>query len=365
MPGQLDPAYHPTADGAVKLIPHRGDPAAADDIRATFTALTSPVLLHGQPGGPALASLADLPAWLAQRADPDDDPDPGPGTEPEPEPEEPTSGKAPSGLTAEAAARRYMALGWPVFVLGRSKRPVANCHPCHKAGRDHDKAACECLTCHGFYAATTRPRPPGRDAPPRARGSAGHPHRPCLRAVRGRYRPAQRRPARPRPHDPDRHRGDRRGRLAPVLPPPRRPATVPALPGAGRGGHQGDGGYVAAPPSIHPGTGKPYRWVGGRGVAEMPPALRAALLPPPPPAAPAVALHGPVRPCGAGGISSPPALLAALLRAVQNAPEGRRRATLYGAARGAARMVTAGRPHRSRGPRRAHRGRDRRPADPP
>ena len=45
---------------------------------------------------------------------------------------------------------------------------------------------------------------------------------------------------------------------------------------------------------------------------------------------------------GAGGISSPPALLAALLRAVQAAPEGRRRVTLYGAARGAARMAAAG-----------------------
>ena len=63
MRGQLDPTYHPTADGAVKMIPHRGNPAAADDIRATFTALTSPVIVHDQPGGPALTSLADLPGW--------------------------------------------------------------------------------------------------------------------------------------------------------------------------------------------------------------------------------------------------------------------------------------------------------------
>jgi hypothetical protein len=34
--------------------------------------------------------------------------------------------------------------------------------------------------------------------------------------------------------------------------------------------------------------------------------------------------------------------LAAHLRAVETAPEGRRRVTLYGAARGIARMVTAG-----------------------
>jgi hypothetical protein len=341
MPGQLDPAYHPTADGAVKLIPHRGDQQAAEDIRATFTALTSPVLLHAQPGGPALATLADLPAWLAQRADPDDDPGPapGPGTEPEPEPEpeEPTSGKAPSGLTAEAAARRYMALGWPVFVLGRSKRPVANCHPCHKAGRDHDKAACECLTCHGFYAATTDPgrlaamlrRVPGGllairtgrvsglcvvDIDPRNGGQLDHALMTPTATVAtggGGWHLYYRHPGGP---------------------------TVPALPGRAGVDIKSDGGYVAAPPSIHPGTRRRYRWVGGRAVAEMPPALRAALLPPPPPAA----LHGPVRPRGAGGISSPPALLAALLRAVEKAPEGRRRATLYGAARGAARMVTAG-----------------------
>ncbi len=42
------------------------------------------------------------------------------------------------------------------------------------------------------------------------------------------------------------------------------------------------------------------------------------------------------------GISSPAALLAAHLRAVEDAPEGRRRVTLYGAARGVARMVLAG-----------------------
>ena len=73
----------------------------------------------------------------------------------------------------------------------------------------------------------------------------------------------------------------------------------------------------------------------------MPPALRAALAPAPKAAPPAV-LSGPPPTRAAGGISSPAALLAAHLRAVQAAPEGRRRVTLYGAARGVARMVTAG-----------------------
>ena len=51
----------------------------------------------------------------------------------------------------------YIARGWPVFVLGRSKRPVANCPACRTARPGHDPAGCECLTCHGFYAATTDP----------------------------------------------------------------------------------------------------------------------------------------------------------------------------------------------------------------
>jgi hypothetical protein len=109
-------------------------------------------------------------------------------------------------------------------------------------------------------------------------------------------------------------------------------------------GHPGidikaDGGYVVAPPSIHPSTGQPYRQVGERPVNEMPPALVAACRPIAPPAAPAAI----VTPLTTGrGISSPPALLQAHLDAVARAPKGRRRNVLYGAARGVARMVAAG-----------------------
>jgi hypothetical protein len=116
---------------------------------------------------------------------------------------------------------------------------------------------------------------------------------------------------------------------------------LPALPGRPGVDVKADGGYVVAPPSVHPGTGRAYRWAGDRPVTEMPPALAAALAPPPAADRPAP-LGRPVPARGAGGISSPPALLAALLRAVQEAPEGRRRVTLYGAARGAARMTAAG-----------------------
>jgi hypothetical protein len=43
----LDRRYHPTADGAVKLIAHRGADQA-DQIRAAFEAITT------GPGGPVL-----------------------------------------------------------------------------------------------------------------------------------------------------------------------------------------------------------------------------------------------------------------------------------------------------------------------
>jgi len=53
-------------------------------------------------------------------------------------------------------ALAYAARGWHVFVLSASKKPLRNCDAC---SRDHldaeSREACECLTCHGFYAATT------------------------------------------------------------------------------------------------------------------------------------------------------------------------------------------------------------------
>ena len=222
--------------------------------------------------------------------------------------------------------------GWPVFVLGRSKRPVANCRACRTAGAGHDRDDCSCLTCHGFYAATLDPgclaamlrKVPGGLLAIRTGTVSGL----CVVDI-------------------DPRKG---GQLVRDLMTPTATAAtggggwhlyyrhpggpgLPALPGAAGVDIKGDGGYVAAPPSLHPGTGRPYRWVGGRAVAEMPPALRAALTTPP---------HAScTEPCS-GGYLIAPALLDALLRAVQEAPEGRRRATLHGAARGIARMVAAG-----------------------
>jgi hypothetical protein len=246
--------------------------------------------------------------------------------------------KAPAGLTLEAAALGYMRRAWPVFVLGRSKRPVANCGACRAAEPGHDPAGCGCLTCHGFHAATL-------DSARLAAMLAAVPR--GLLAIRtGTV-------AGLAVVDIDPRNG---GHLDPALMAPtaavatggggwhlyyRHPGglLLAALPGRAGIDIKADGGYVVAPPSVHPGTGRAYRWAGHRAIAEMPPALAAALAPPPAGAAP---LSRPVPAPGAGGISSPPALLAAHLRAVEDAPEGRRRVTLYGAARGIARMVTAG-----------------------
>ena len=248
--------------------------------------------------------------------------------------------KAPSGLTLHAAALGYMRRGWPVFVLGRSKRPVANCPGCKTAGPGHDPAGCRCLTCHGFHAATLHPE---RLAAMLAAVPRG------LLAIRtGTV-------AGLAVVDIDPRNG---GAIDPALMAPtaavatggggwhlyyRHPGgpLLPALPGRAGVDVKADGGYVVAPPSVHPVTGRAYRWAGDRPVAEMPPALAAALTPPPA-ADPPAPLSRPGLASGAGGISSPDALLGSLVRAVLTAPQGRRRVTLYGAARGAARMVTAG-----------------------
>ncbi|MEU7907937.1 bifunctional DNA primase/polymerase [Actinoplanes sp. NPDC049118] len=236
------------------------------------------------------------------------------------------------------AALALAAEGYPVFLLGRSKRPVANCPACPKVDTNHDPATCGHLTCHGFYAAT---RDPDRITAMHAAVARGllaiRTGQLCDLAV----------------VDIDPRNG---GRVLPELMPPTRCVRTGSggwhlyyrHPGgtlaAKLHGHPGidikaDGGYVVAPPSIHPGTGQPYRRVGDRPVNEMPPPLVAVCRPIAPPDAPAAT----VTPLTPGrGISSPAALLAAHLDAVARAPEGRRRNVLYGAARGVARMVAAG-----------------------
>ncbi len=256
---------------------------------------------------------------------------------------------APTRPAMLAAAETYTAAGWPVFVLGRTKRPVANCAPCHQAGRDHDPAGCPCLTCHGFYAATLDP----------ARAAA------MLAAVpRGLLAIRTGAAAGLVVVDIDPAHG---GQLDPVLMTPTGavasggggwhlyyahpgpPILSRPLPGRVGVDIKADGGYVVAPPSIHPTSHRPYRWTARRDVEEMPPALHTAVTAPTvraprPPAVSRPPAHRlTARPAtGGGGISRPDLLLAAHLAAVARAPEGRRRTTLYGAARGVARLVAAG-----------------------
>ncbi|WP_341720477.1 bifunctional DNA primase/polymerase [Micromonospora sp. FIMYZ51] len=252
------------------------------------------------------------------------------------------------------AALAYAGRGWPVFMLGRTKRPVANCPACPKADEDptHDQEACSCLTCHGFYAASTDP---DRVAAIVAAVPSGQL---ALRtgAASGTV-----------VVDIDPAHGGRttmtdlidRGLLPPTAyvvtgsggwhlyyrHPGHRVPCSQGKPGQGLGPGvdvKADGGYVVLPPSVHPRTGRPYQWATGRDteVGEMPPALLTACLPPPAP--PVATVTGPMRVREAGGISHPDRLLAVLLDRVTAAPEGVRRTTLYGVARGVARMVTAG-----------------------
>lgn len=237
------------------------------------------------------------------------------------------------------AADGYAERGWPVFFLGRTKRPVNNCPACPPDAPGHDSAGCECLTCHGFHAATLDPT--------------------RIRAMRnavpgGLLAIATGQPAGILAVDIDPRNG---GTLDPALMTPTRAVAtgadgwhlyyqhpggrIPSRKLAGRPGVdiKADGGYVVAPPSVHPVTGRPYRLVGDRPVNEMRPPLLAAIR-----TVPASSAGAEDRaPAENGGrISSPPALLAALLAKVEDAPPGHRRTTLYGVSRGVARIVAAG-----------------------
>lgn len=240
------------------------------------------------------------------------------------------------------AALELAEQGIPVFLLGGTKRPVANCPACPTDDDRHDRAGCGHLTCHGFYAATTDP---DRIRAMHAAVPGG------LLAIRTGT------PSDLTVIDIDPRNG---GRLLPELMPPTQCVLTgsdgwhlyyrhPGGPLAKDLKHRGypgidvkaDGGYVVAPPSIHPSTRRPYRWAPDRPVIEMSPPLIAVCRPAEAP--PALSRPANPTPASSGGlISNPAALLAAHLRAVDHAPTGRRRVTLYGAARGVARMVAAG-----------------------
>ncbi len=261
-----------------------------------------------------------------------------------------------------AAALAAAGEGWPVFLLGRSKRPLANCPQCPRqdAPDAHPPADCRCgtPTCHGFYAATTDParlatvvaaHPDGLlavrcGAAPTGAGlvlvdiDPGHGGRldpelmtPTLAVATGNYGW----------HLYYRHPGTD----TPVLSRP-----MPGVPGVDI---KADGGYVVLPPSLHPITRRRYRWANTRPVQEMPPRLAETVLAPPaatvapnPPPTLVTTGRQPLRAVtgGSGGpaVHHPDRLVAACIAAVRHAPQGRRRVTLYGAARGVARVILAG-----------------------
>jgi hypothetical protein len=246
--------------------------------------------------------------------------------------------------TTLTEAYRLAEQGRHVFFLGRTKRPVGNCPACRDADDSHDRESCICLQCHGFYAATVDPdriramhdATPGGllamrtgapsgvvvvDVDPGNGGNvldliARHdvPRTACVRTGSGGHHIYYRHPGVGVPNS--------AGRLA---------LGVDV---------RGDGGYVVLPPSVHPRTGRPYVWVRREPVEEMPFALVTACLPPP--AAPMPTGTRSTSTAAADGIAHPDRLLAAHLGAVERAAPGARRVTLYGAARGVARMVAAG-----------------------
>jgi hypothetical protein len=168
------------------------------------------------------------------------------------------------------AGLAYIGRGWPVFVLSPSKTPVANCEACKAEHTTPEQMeACACLTCHGFYAATADPDRLAEMLRLHPRG---------LLAVRT---------------------GAASGTVVIDVDPPGigtmrmlvsegvLPRTLAAvtgrggyhmvyahpggkiMSGAGKGGPgvdvKADGGYVVGPPSVHPVTRRPYRWLGSPG----------------------------------------------------------------------------------------------------
>jgi hypothetical protein len=180
------------------------------------------------------------------------------------------------------AMLRYAAHGWPVFILSSSKTPLRNCDRCRDEHVTPEQMeTCPCLTCHGFYAATTDPdriRAMDRRIP---RGlvaiRTGSPSGTVVIDVDA----------------PDGLKTMAKLDEGGIL-----PGTVTATTGSGglhlvyrhpgvrvpsgvgKAGRQidvkADGGYIVVAPSLHPRTGQPYRWLSDQfalPLADLHPAL--------------------------------------------------------------------------------------------
>ncbi len=247
-----------------------------------------------------------------------------------------------------AAALRYAAQGWPVFLLS-AKRPLANCRRCPKEGQPgaHDPQGCTCLTCHGFYAATTDPD--------RVEAMFRVPVRCPMLAVRTGAA------SKLVVVDADAGKGGLQS-LQQLVAEGLCPPTAWARTGGGGihlfyrhpGQHlpcsqgklaagidiKADGGYAVLAPSLHPVSRVPYQWARQGPVQEVPPPLQQRIKA----VAAITAAAAPARPRlrSIAEFPFPDRLLDTLIRRLRDAPEGARRVTLYGCARGVARMVAAG-----------------------
>ncbi len=188
------------------------------------------------------------------------------------------------------AAYGYIARGWPPFILSSSKVPLPNCEHCSAEHQiPAQMEACECLTCHGFYAATFN-----RDRV--AEMVRLHPR--GLLAIR------TGKPSGTAVADVDQAgiTAMREMVAEGIL-----PRTVAAASG-GNGFHllyahpggkimsgagkiaggidsKADGAYIVVAPSVHPRTRQPYRWLSPftDDLTPMPPALADRLREPPSP----------------------------------------------------------------------------------
>ena len=254
-----------------------------------------------------------------------------------------------TGVTAAnkklRAAQDYIARGWQVFVLSSSKTPVANCEPCKAAHvTPVQMEECACLCCHGFHAATLDPGrlaemlrlhprgllatrtgaasgtvvidvdPPGIGTMRILVGEGMLPRTLAAVTGRGGYHLLYAHPG---------------GKI---------------MSGAGKGGPgidvKADGGYIVAPPSVHPVTRRPYSWLGSSGddLTPLPGFWVERLSERTRPARPAQAVSIPAR--GRGGYAQ--AALRGELEDVLAAAEGARNVALHLSAWNLGQLVAGG-----------------------
>lgn len=250
------------------------------------------------------------------------------------------------------AALGYAARGWPVFVLTDRKTPFRNCDACEAHDTAELMEACECLHCHGFYAAATEPR--------RLKAMFGTRRRVCLAIRTGaasgtavvdvdfrRWRDDGETPAADDPAWRSLCDFDARRLL---------PGTLMQTTASGGlhliyahpGGYlmsgankyapgldsKADGGYIVAAPSVTPRGG--YAWPDGRSdhpLTPLPDELAALVRPP------ERATVTPIRRTGLPGVRT---RLRGLVDAVLNASDGERNDLLHWAAKKAGEMIAAG-----------------------